>query len=100
MGKGKDHKDKPSSKDTEAESDKDKPKIKFEGECFNCGKFGHRKSECRSKAKDEPKMVRFEKNPEPANKTSSHSSYYTSFCNMHDEEDEEMEDDDRRCNVA
>ena len=65
LGKGKGHKDKPSSKDNKAESDNDKPKLKSEGECFNCGKFDHRKTECWSKAKDEPKKVRFEKNPEP-----------------------------------
>ena len=64
LGKGKGHKVKPSSKDPKAESDKDKSKTKFEGECFNClatkAKFGHQKSECQSKAKDEPKKVRFE----------------------------------------
>ena len=99
-GKGKGQKDKHPGKDSKSDTDKDKPKIKFEGECFKCGKIGHRKSECRSKAKEEPKAVKFEKTPEPTNKTINHSSYYTSFGNMHDEEDDEADDDYRTCNVA
>jgi Zinc knuckle len=45
-GKGKT----PIAKDKKDGTDKIGEKPKFEGECFNCGKYGHRKAECSSKA--------------------------------------------------
>jgi Zinc knuckle len=49
--KGKGEKGKyPSAKDKKEGTDKIGVESKFEGVCFNCGKYGHREAECRSKA--------------------------------------------------
>lgn len=39
----------------------DPDKKKFEGNCFNCGKYGHLANRCRSKRKDSGKPNKFEK---------------------------------------
>jgi Zinc knuckle len=54
-GKGKGGGKTPGVKDKKDGTDKIGEKTKFEGECFNCGKYGHRKADCRSKAKTETK---------------------------------------------
>lgn len=48
---GQDWRQTPDAKDKKDGTDKLGGKTKFEGECFNCGKYGHRKADCRSKAK-------------------------------------------------
>lgn len=40
-------------KNTDKGDDRDHARIPFEGKCYNCKKYGHRASECRSKRKNE-----------------------------------------------
>ena len=104
QGKGKGEKGKtPNAKDKKDSTDKIKDKTKFEGECFNCGKYGHRKVDCRSKPKAESapsQNTRYQKPNQPQSGTDKHVSFYSTFGSMHDDEDEYCDVPDHTCNVT
>ena len=54
-----------SKKRKKAENESNQPKKKFKGKCFNCGKIGHKSTDCRSlkkgKKKDQANLVESKK---------------------------------------
>jgi Zinc knuckle len=103
-GKGKGDKGKtPNAKDKKDGNDKIGDKPKFEGECFNCGKYGHRKAECRSKAKTEStpeQHTKYVKQAKPHSDTDKHVSFYFAFGSMPDDGDDNCDGLTRQCNVT
>jgi hypothetical protein len=103
-GKGKGDKGKtPNAKDKKECTDEIGDKPKFEGECFNCGKYDHRKAECRSKAKTEsasPKHTKYVKQAKPHSDTDKHVSFYSAFGSMPDDGDENCDGLTRQCIVT
>ena len=104
QGKGKGDKGKtPSAKDKKDGTDKIGEKPKFEGECFNCGKYGHRKAECRSKAKTESTpshRTKYVKQAQPQSDADKHVSFYSAFGSMPDDGNENCDGLSRQCNLV
>jgi Zinc knuckle len=75
-------------------------KTKFEGECYNCGKYGHRKADCGNKAKTKaklPKNTRYTKMSQPQGEADKRVSFYLTFGSTPNDGDEEHND---RCIVT
>jgi hypothetical protein len=103
-GKGKGDKGKnPSAKDKKDGTVKIGDKPKCEGECYNFGKYGHRKAECRSKAKTEStpsQHTKYVKQARPLSDANKHDSFYSAFGSMPDDGNENCDDLIRRCNLV
>jgi hypothetical protein len=89
----------PDAKDEKDGTDKFGGKTKLEGDYFNCGKYGHRKSDCMSKAKTEakpPTNTRYTRTSQPQGEADKHVSFFSTFGSMPDDGDEEHDDHTRR----
>ena len=91
-------------KDSKSGGYKGKKEGKFTGECFKCGKSGHRASDCRSKTPLEsgstPHTTRLAVKDSYDDVSDKHVSFYTSFSQAHEEEENENSDFDRRISVT
>ena len=72
-------------------------------QCHHCGKYGHRKADCRSKAKEDsspPAHTRSTKPPQSPKTAEKQVSFYSTFGTMPDDGDEISEVPHRKCNVT
>ena len=107
--KGKAYKGKNSThtEPNKVDGDKEKKKVrfsektvKFEGTCFNCGKVGHKANVCRSPAKNPTASPHTAYAALKIPAEEEYCSYYTTFGTMHDEDEQDDNDYDRRCNMV
>ena len=83
---------------------KDTKEGKFSGNCYHCGKAGHRASDCRKKAAGEPpsapKTSMSARRQTEEDDPSAQDDVYTAFCQLWDQEVNEDEYGDRHCSVC
>ena len=77
---------------------KDTKDGKFSGNCYHCGKTGHRASECRKKAAGEPPSA--PKTSISARRQTEEDDVCTAFGQLWDQEVNEDEYGDRHCSVC